>query len=78
MKQQTQPDKNTPYGAPLQGSNRSYGTRIGTTDIRQAEFDSGEWQTVSGGFRMYLHSILLIYSNILHVIRNNDVLMQKN
>ena len=78
MKQQTQPDKNTPYDAPLQGINRSYGTGIRTTDIRQAEFDSGEWQTVSGGFRMYLHSILLIYSKMLRVIRNDDVLMQKN
>ena len=63
---------------PLQGSNRSYGTGIGTTDIRQTEFDSGEWQTVSGEFRMYLHSILLIYRKILHTIRNNNVLMQKN
>ena len=63
---------------PLQESNRSYGTGIGTTDIRQAEFDSGEWQTVSGGFRMYSHSILLIYRNIMHTIRNNNVLMQKN
>ena len=63
---------------PLQESNRSYGTGIGTTDIRQAEFDSGEWQTVSGGFRMYSHSILLIYRKIMHTIRNNNVLMQKN
>ncbi|EIY28526.1 hypothetical protein HMPREF1063_01367 [Phocaeicola dorei CL02T00C15] len=63
---------------PLQESNRSYGTGIGTTDIRQAEFDSGEWQTVSGEFRMYSHSILLIYRKIMHTIRNNNVLMQKN
>ena len=63
---------------PLQESNRSYGTGIGTTDIRQAEFDSVEWQTVSGEFRMYSHSILLIYRKIMHTIRNNNVLMQKN
>ena len=28
------------------------------------EFGSGEWQTVSGGFRMYFHGTLLIYSKI--------------
>ena len=57
-------DKNTPYDAPLQGSNRNYDTGIGTTNIRQVEFGSGEWQTVSGGFRMYFHGTLLIYSKI--------------
>ena len=62
---------------PLQESNRSYGTGIGTTDIRQAEFDSGEWQTVSRGLGIYLHSILLIYSKILRIIWNGNVLMQK-
>ena len=62
--------KNKPYDALLQGSNRNYGTGIGTTDIRQAEFDSGEWQTVSGEFRMFFHIILLIYREILRVIRN--------
>ena len=36
--------KNKPYDALLQGSNRNYGTGIRTTDIRQAEFDSGEWK----------------------------------
>jgi len=36
VKQQKQPNKNTPYDAPLQGSNRSYGTGIRTTDMRQA------------------------------------------
>ena len=41
------------YDAPLQGSNRNYDTGIGTTNIRQVEFDSGEWQTVSGEFRIY-------------------------
>ena len=45
--------KNKPYDALLQGSNRNYGTGIRTTDIRQAEFDSGEWKTVSGEFRMF-------------------------
>jgi hypothetical protein len=34
------------------------------------EFDSGEWKTVSGEFRMFFHIILLIYRGILHVIRN--------
>ncbi len=34
------------------------------------EFDSGEWKTVSGEFRMFFHIILLIYREILHVIRN--------
>lgn len=53
--------KNTPYDALLQGSNRNYGTGIRTTDIRQAEFDSGEWKTVLGEFRMFFHIILLIY-----------------
>ena len=57
-------DKNTPYDAPLQGSNRNYDTGIGTTNIRQVEFGSGEWQTVSGEFRMYFHGTLLIYSKI--------------
>ena len=51
--------KNTPYDALLQGSNRNYGTGIRTTDIRQAEFDSGEWKTVSGEFRIFfLHYIV--------------------
>ena len=58
---------------PLQESNRSYGTGIGTTDIRQAEFDSGEWQTVSGGFRMYLHNISLIYSKMLRIIQDDNI-----
>lgn len=62
--------KNTPYDALLQGSNRNYGTGIRTTDIRQAEFDSGEWKTVLGEFRMFFHIILLIYREILRVIRN--------
>ena len=62
--------KNTPYDALLQGSNRNYGTGIRTTDIRQAEFDSGEWQTVSGEFRIFFHIILLIYREILRVVRN--------
>ena len=62
--------KNKPYDALLQGSNRNYGTGIRTTDIRQAEFDSGEWKTVLGEFRMFFHIILLIYRGILHVIRN--------
>ena len=44
-------DKNTPYDAPLQGSNRNYDTGIRTTNIRQVEFGSGEWQTVSGEFK---------------------------
>ena len=48
----------------LQGNNRSYDTGIRTTDIRQTKFGSGEWQTVSGGFRMYFHGTLLIYSKI--------------
>ena len=52
-KQQMQMGKNTPYDALLQGSNRNYGTGIRTTDIRQAEFDSGEWKTVLGEFRMF-------------------------
>lgn len=39
-------------------------TGIRTTDIRQTKFGSGEWQTVSGGFRMYFHGTLLIYSKI--------------
>ena len=69
--------KNKPYDALLQGSNRNYGTGIRTTDIRQAEFDSGEWQTVSRGLGIYLHSISLIYSNILCMIWNGNVLMQK-
>ena len=47
--------KNKPYDALLQGSNRNYGTGIRTTDIRQAEFDSGEWKTVLGEFRMIFH-----------------------
>ena len=62
--------KNKPYDALLQGSNRNYGTGIRTTDIRQAELDSGEWKTVSGEFRMFFHIILLIYREILRVIRN--------
>lgn len=62
--------KNKPYDALLQGSNRNYGTGIRTTDIRQAEFDNGEWKTVSGEFRMFFHIILLIYREILRVIRN--------
>ena len=53
VKQQMQMGKNTPYDALLQGSNRNYGTGIRTTDIRQAEFDSGEWKTVLGEFRMF-------------------------
>lgn len=57
-------NKNTPYDAPLQWNNRSYDTGIRTTDIRQTKFGSGEWQTVSGGFRMYFHCTLLIYSKI--------------
>lgn len=61
----------------LQGSDHSYGTGIKTTCIRQAEFDSGEWQTVSRGLGIYLHSISLIYSNILCMIWNGNVLMQK-
>ena len=61
--------KNKPYDALLQGSNRNYGTGIRTTDIRQAEFDSGEWKTVLGEFRMFFHIILLIYREILRVIR---------
>lgn len=61
----------------LQGSDHSYGTGIKTTCIRQAEFDSGEWQTVSRGLRIYLHSMSLIYSNILCMIWNGNVLMQK-
>ena len=40
-------------------------------------FDSGEWQTVSRGLGIYLHSISLIYSNILCMIWNGNVLMQK-
>ena len=64
-------DKNTPYDAPLQGSNRNYDTGIGTTNIRQVEFDSGEWQTVSGELGIYLHSMSLIYRKILCVIRND-------
>ena len=35
------------------------------------EFDSGEWKTVSGEFRMFFHIILLIYRGILCVIRND-------
>ena len=70
-------DKNTPYDAPLQGSNRNYDTGIGTTNIRQVESGSGEWQTVSRGLRIYLHSMSLIYSNILCMIWNGNVLMQK-
>lgn len=62
--------KNKPYDALLQGSNRNYGTGIRTTDIRQAEFDSGEWKIVSGEFRIFFHIILLIYREILRVIRN--------
>ena len=62
--------KNKPYDALLQGSNRNYGTGIRTTDIRQAEFDSGEWKTVLGEFRMFFHIILLIYREILRVVRN--------
>ncbi|MDB1031423.1 hypothetical protein PL672_11050 [Phocaeicola vulgatus] len=58
------PEQNTPYDAPLQWNNRSYDTGIRTTDIRQTKFGSGEWQTVSGGFRMYFHGTLLIYSKI--------------
>lgn len=61
----------------LQGSDHSYGTGIKTSCIRQAEFDSGEWQTVSRGLGIYLHSILLIYSKILRIIWNGNVLMQK-
>ena len=63
--------KNTPYDAPLQGSNRNYDTGIRTTNIRQVEFGSGEWQTVSGEFRIYLHSMSLIYRKILCIIRND-------
>ena len=63
--------KNKPYDALLQGSNRNYGTGIRTTDIRQAEFDSGEWKTVSGEFRIFFHIILLIYREILRVVRND-------
>ena len=62
--------KNKPYDALLQGSNRNYGTGIRTTDIRQAEFDIGEWKTVSGEFRIFFHIILLIYREILRVVRN--------
>ena len=66
--------KNTPYDALLQGSNRNYGTGIRTTDIRSDrdayEFDSGEWKTVSGEFRIFFHIILLIYREILRVVRN--------
>ena len=62
--------KNKPYDALLQGSNRNYGTGIRTTDIRHAEFDSGEWKTVLGEFRMFFHIILLIYREILRVVRN--------
>lgn len=72
------PDKYTPYYVPLQGSDRNYGIGIETTDIRQAEFDSREWQTGSGGFRMYLHIISLIYSKMMRTIQNNDVLVRKN
>ena len=70
VKQQMQMGKNKPYDALLQGSNRNYGTGIRTTDIRQAEFDSGEWKTVSGEFRIFFHIILLIYREILRVVRN--------
>ena len=35
------------------------------------EFDSGEWKTVSGEFRIYLHSMSLIYRKILCMIRND-------
>ena len=35
------------------------------------EFDSGEWKTVSGEFRIYLHSMSLIYRKILCIIRND-------
>ena len=70
-------DKNTPYDAPLQGSNRNYDTGIGTTNIRQVEFGSGEWQTVSGELGMHSHSISLVYSKILRTIWNDNVLIQK-
>ena len=33
-----QMDKNTPYDAPLQGSNRNYDTGIGTTNIRPVSY----------------------------------------
>ena len=59
------------YTSPLQGSNRNYDTGIRTTNIRQVEFGSGEWQTVSGEFRIYLHSMSLIYRKILCIIRND-------
>ena len=70
VKKQMQMGKNKPYDALLQGSNSNYGTGIRTTDIRQAEFYSGEWKTVLGEFRMFFHIILLIYREILRVIRN--------
>ena len=69
--------QNMPQLCSLAGSDHSYGTGIKTSCIRQAEFDSGEWQTVSRGLGIYLHSILLIYSKILRIIWNGNVLMQK-
>ena len=72
-------DKNTPYDAPLQGNNRSYDTGIRTTDIRQTKFGSRKWQTVSGGFRMYLHNISLIYSKMLRIIQDDNIrIIKKN
>ena len=73
VKQQMQMGKNTPYDALLQGNNRSYDTGIRTTDIRQTKFGSGEWQTVSGGFRMYFHGTLLIYSKIPWAIQDDNI-----
>jgi len=55
-----------------------HNTGIRATGMRQAESDSGKWQTVSEGFRMHLHGIPLTCSKMLRVIRNNNVRMQKN
>ena len=54
-------------------NNRSYDTGIRTTDIRQTKFGSRKWQTVSGGFRMYLHNISLIYSKMLRIIQDDNI-----
>ena len=69
--------KNKPYDALLQGSNRNYGTGIRTTDIRQAEFDSGEWKTVLGEFRMFFHRILVqkIIQSLMNMIRIIQVIL---
>ena len=36
-------------------------------------FGSRKWQTVSGGFRMYLHNISLIYSKMLRIIQDDNI-----